>query len=200
MRYSQNNEETIILDYFGSYIGRFIDIGANDGVTLSNTRALINRGWNGYMIEPCKDAYNRLMSNCEGNKVKCLNYAVNVETKPIDLYVNGSHMGDDVGLLSTIIPSETERWKGEDFVVEKVMSYSFADMCQMEGILNIDFINIDAEGMDYDILKQINIKKMGVKMICVESNSIDDYKYASLLEPFDMLLKYKSAENLIYAL
>ena len=38
--YSQNNEEQIILEYFKDFKGNLLDIGANDGVTLSNTRKL----------------------------------------------------------------------------------------------------------------------------------------------------------------
>ena len=41
MRYSQNNEQDIILQYFGNRKGFFLDIGANDGITLSNTYALL---------------------------------------------------------------------------------------------------------------------------------------------------------------
>ena len=43
--YSQNNEEQVILDYFGNKIGNLLDIGANDGITLSNSRKLIELGW-----------------------------------------------------------------------------------------------------------------------------------------------------------
>jgi len=63
--YSQNNEEDVILNYFGSFVGTFLDCGANDGVTLSNTRALAERGWCGVLVEPSPKAYARLKENCK---------------------------------------------------------------------------------------------------------------------------------------
>jgi hypothetical protein len=35
-RYSQNDEQDVILEYFNGSIGRFLDIGAFDGITLSS--------------------------------------------------------------------------------------------------------------------------------------------------------------------
>ena len=51
--YSQNNEQTYILEAFAEKSdGRFLDIGAYDAKLLSNTRALYERGWSGVMVEP----------------------------------------------------------------------------------------------------------------------------------------------------
>ena len=61
--YSQNNEERIILNYFLNRKGNFLDIGANDGITLSNVRALAEMGWKGCLIEPSKKAYNKAVEN-----------------------------------------------------------------------------------------------------------------------------------------
>lgn len=52
-RYSQNDEQDIILAHFGDKAdGHLLDIGAFDGTSFSNSRALIDRGWHGCMIEP----------------------------------------------------------------------------------------------------------------------------------------------------
>jgi hypothetical protein len=40
-----------------------------------------------------------------------------------------------------------------------------------EEISKIDFISIDAEGLDLDILKQINLTGLNVKCLCIEHNS-----------------------------
>jgi FkbM family methyltransferase len=50
--YSQNDEQEVILKYFGDFKGRFLDIGAYNGVDLSNTWALLELGWQGTFIEP----------------------------------------------------------------------------------------------------------------------------------------------------
>lgn len=58
--YSQNKEQTIILKYFEGQLGYFLDIGGNDGETLSNTRALAQLGWRGVLVEPAEIAYKKL--------------------------------------------------------------------------------------------------------------------------------------------
>jgi len=50
--YSQNQEQQVILDYFGNKVGRLLEIGSNDGETLSNSRALILNGWAADLVEP----------------------------------------------------------------------------------------------------------------------------------------------------
>jgi len=55
--YSQNLEQNYILEYFKDRRGTFIDIGANDGLTLSNTRALVELGWRGVFVEPSPMAF-----------------------------------------------------------------------------------------------------------------------------------------------
>ena len=48
MRFSQNQEEDVILKYFEYLpVGTFLSIGENDGQTLSNVRALAEKGWHG---------------------------------------------------------------------------------------------------------------------------------------------------------
>lgn len=60
VRYSQNGEQEAILKIFGESEGRFLDIGAYDGKTFSNTLALIERGWSGVLIEPSPNAFMAL--------------------------------------------------------------------------------------------------------------------------------------------
>ena len=43
--YSQNEEEKYILEAIGEQVGIFLDIGAYDGETRSNTLALVEREW-----------------------------------------------------------------------------------------------------------------------------------------------------------
>jgi hypothetical protein len=51
--YTQQLEQDVILNYFESKEhGILLDIGANDGETFSNSRALILNGWTGALVEP----------------------------------------------------------------------------------------------------------------------------------------------------
>jgi len=76
MRYSQNQEEDVIQSWFGDFVGTFLDIGANDGKTLSNTYALVERGWAGTYVEASPKAFERLSAligvNPKFDLINCL--------------------------------------------------------------------------------------------------------------------------------
>jgi hypothetical protein len=108
----------------------------------------------------------------------------------------GTHLNKgDTSLLSTIKETEMARWKGTEFkpVRVKVMTYDTFTQEQY------DFISIDAEGMDIDILKQIDLD--GVKCLCIEYNNdrhIEAEIRALVPERFKEI--YRSLENLVFAL
>jgi hypothetical protein len=64
--YSQFDEEKYVLEAFRGKVepGRFLEIGAWDAITFSNTRALVELGWSGVMIEPSPGPFLELMRCC----------------------------------------------------------------------------------------------------------------------------------------
>ena len=68
MKYSQNDEENVVKNYFNGKIGTFLDVGSNDGKTLSNTFALSLSGWRGVLVEPSPKAFSALRENYRGMK------------------------------------------------------------------------------------------------------------------------------------
>mgnify|MGYP000961084393 CR=1 FL=1 len=66
--YSQNNEEEVILKYLGDSTGTFLDIGAFDGITFSNTYELVKRGWKGVMVEASPRTFIKLQENVKDFK------------------------------------------------------------------------------------------------------------------------------------
>ena len=64
----------------------------------------------------------------------------------------------------------------------------------------IDFISIDAEGSDYRILEQIDLKALNCKMVCVEYNNIDGMKYVKYMEQFGFRIIMMNGCNIIMAL
>ena len=60
-KYSQSGQDAFVLSYFNNKRnGVFIDIGANDGETFSNSRQLILDGWNAVLVEPSPKAFAKL--------------------------------------------------------------------------------------------------------------------------------------------
>ena len=197
--YSQNSEDIVIQNYFAGYVGRLLSIGENDGMTLSNARALIENGWAADLVEPSPTAYAMLEMLYKGSEaVKTHNVAIADKNGTVTLLDMGSHLGrGDTSLLSTLIPSETSRWVGTEFKPVKVKAVTYAKFTK--GKPSYDFISIDAEGMDLEILKQVDFTN--VKCICVEwnNNQTTAAAFRAIVpERFNEI--YRSLENIIYAL
>ncbi len=199
MNYSQNNEQEIILNYFAGKTGRLLDIGANDGKTFSNSYALIEQGWGGILVEPLPSCVKKLKKlHGENNKVTIIDAAiVSVPTdEKIKFYVNDPHIPNDDGLLSTAVVSEKDRWKGLNFNEIEVDAYTYTDLFDGE---KFDFISIDAEGMDYAILRQIDLTKTECKLLCVEFNGVNPQVYLDYCVKHGMQEIHRNNENLIFA-
>jgi FkbM family methyltransferase len=199
MAYSQNNEEQIILEYFkNSKIGHVLSIGENDGKTFSNSLALIERGWSADLVEPSPYAFELLKKQHENNdKVFCHNLAIGLYTEEVTLHINDPHIPNDVSLLATTKPEEKNRWGALKFNEVKVSQYTYSDFA---GEVKYDFITIDAEGADWDILQQINLANVGCKLLCIEHNGKDIDKYRNYCEKYGMRQIAINAENIIMGL
>lgn len=196
--YSQNLEEQFILEYFKDFKGKLLDVGANDGKTFSNSLRLIELGWNAVLVEPSRTAFDKLDELHKFNSsVKLFNLAIGNEVSKLTFHESGHHLKDksDVALLSSLYKNETTKWKnaGVYFNEYEVLVTTYNHIKD-----NYDFITIDAEGYDLEILKQIDLSY--TKLLCIEWNSIQSNK-DSILEycaAFGMnKVIYQSPENLL---
>lgn len=209
--FSQNGEQRIILDYFGTpatvFRGMALDIGANDGVTLSNSRALIELGWSAVLVEPAEIAFRKLVENCCATKsategrVLCVNAAITTADGPLDFYSSGTHLKKgDTDLLSTTRPEELERWRksGEVFTKTTVRGITVATLLKETGLTHADFISIDCEGVDLAVLTQLDLTALGTRMVCVEVNRADQKPFDAHCAKHGLKLMHRNFENAIY--
>jgi len=200
---SQNKEALIVSNYFRGKKGTVLDIGANDGITFSNSYDLIKSGWSGVLIEPGNE-FTKLSELYEGNEnVSIYNVGIGKENKIVKFYQSGAHIknGNDSGLVSTVNKSETERWKqnGVEFTEQKIKLVTFDWLLKKHS--TFDFITIDAEGNDWDILQQIDFNKVGCKCLCIEWNMSADLqaKYFNYVKGYGFREIHRNRENLIFA-
>jgi hypothetical protein len=174
MNYSQNKEQEHILNYFGDYVGTFLDLGCNDCLTFSNTRALALKGWKGIFIDPSPKAMERCKTLYNGHKgFYFYQVAISSHNGKAILQESGPLCSAaDVGLVSTFHPSEQERFK-------RTVNYE------------------PIEGDEMNILPDIDLSK--TRLVCIEWNSKPELKeqYDKYLDGFNVI--YTSGENLIYA-
>lgn len=198
--YSQNNEEQIILEYFKDFKGNLLDIGANDGVTLSNTRKLIELGWTGDLIEPSPNAFAKLKKlYSRKKKTKVHNIAIADASELMTFYVSGTHLNNgDTDLLSTLSLQDKLKWESTtDYKTIEVQALTFKDF----NVLNnkYDFINIDVEGLDVQILKQLDLNQLECKCLCIEHNGTHLNAINIEMSKYNFKVIGQNLENIIYA-
>ncbi|MEO6633733.1 MAG: hypothetical protein ABIN13_18470 [Mucilaginibacter sp.] len=76
MGYSQNNEDEFVLKYFGSFKGTLLEIGANDGADLSNSKLLIENGWHAHLVEPGSTCADLFLRHSLNPNVHIYNYGI----------------------------------------------------------------------------------------------------------------------------
>ena len=196
--YKQNKEQEYILEYFKDFKGTLLDIGANDGKTFSNSLALIEQGWNAVLVEPSPCTFEKLKKlHNDRENVICINAAVGETYGKMKFYESGHHLKDksDYALLSTLDPNETLKWRRAGIEFKEIE----VDVITMDEVgHNFDFITIDAEGLDIEILKQIDLTH--TSLLCIEWNSILSNKLVILeyCSQFGMnKIIYESGENLL---
>lgn len=167
------NERDIIEAHFNGRLGRFLEIGSNDGKWDSLTYGLIQQGWRGVMVEPDYTAFSRLVENhCNNPNLTLVHAAVSDFTglAPFFSEVGGGQVSTlDTRHRDAFIGTRNAQYLPRYFVgcvSPLTIMYAFG------GYKDWDLIVIDAEGVSCKILKQLPLDLIvGTKVICVECDS-----------------------------
>lgn len=177
--YSQKKEDNLIWDYFKDKpVGTFLDIGANDGKLFSNSLWLIEHGWGGTMVEPSPKAFEELWKNHGSNsKLYLMQYAISDFDGTAEFYESGSvkvtGRVKNISLVSTLISDYLKPWENRvKFEKITVPCLSFRSFLERSFNKKFDFITIDAEGQDWNILQQMDLNALGCQFICIEHDKI----------------------------
>lgn len=202
--YSQNQEDLFVLNYFQNKTGNLLDIGANEGITFSNSRLLIENGWTGHLVEP-GSVYSDLHSlYADSPNVHTHNFGIGEEEKVVKFYESGAHVagGTDQGLVSTVNEAETVRWRlaGVEFKETEIYIINWLDFYTSIGSPKFDFVSADVEGEEWNILKQMDLAAIGCSCVCIEFNGHLDLKmqFVNYCTMFGMKLALENRENLIF--
>lgn len=181
MFYSQIKQDEILYNrYFKDLTnGVFVDIGAHDGITGSNTLFYEKHlNWTGICIEPLPSVYKQLIEN---RSCVCLNYAIcNSDGEKDFLEVNGySEMLSglveyyDARHLSRV-NRELQQYGGSTNII-KVKTRRMKDVLTDTNIKEIHYLSIDAEGSELEILKSIDYDRVFIHVIDIENNYGDTF-------------------------
>ncbi len=143
-----------------------VDIGAHAGIFTILASYFAKQG-QVYAFEPFKENYNLLLENINLNKIKniqAFNKAVSDSSGKLKFYVSTSK---NKGQNSVYQLGESQK----EVVVEKI---SFKDF--IKKIPKIDFLKIDCEGAEYEILFSLSKKELQkIKKISMEFHNYGKY-------------------------
>jgi len=164
--------------------GFFVEIGAHDGEINSYTSELADKGWKGLYVEPIPEFYERCRDRHLHNKnIEVKNCAVGPIHGKLKLFESGqiTTAREDVKAL-------WEKEKMRDFCPMPEWREVIADMITMDqlvGLVPIDLLVIDTEGMEADVLSTLKTKpKMVVIELHAQSKLWEEITYSPSLYEF----------------
>lgn len=166
---SQFGEDRILAQYFGGEKGVYLEVGAYDGVTLSNTAHFEDLGWTGVLIE----AVPELAAKCRESRPRST--VVNCAAVPPSAVgkVSFEHWRGASG-HSTLSGVQTPKaLRGSSQVdVEHITvdGRTIDDVLQSAGITKLSFVTIDIEGHEYSALQGFDLRRWRPDIVIVESN------------------------------
>lgn len=202
LTYSQNKEDLFILDYFKGFKGSLFDVGANDGITFSNSKLLIDNGWQAHCFEP-GSVYEKLYNlHGEDDNVRLNDFGLSDKSETVKFWESENHVpnGNDSCLVSTTVFEETKRWPDVIFHEKEIRLTSFNDYYGWIGKPTIDFISMDIEGGEWALLQSIDLNAIGCKCLCIEWNSIPELQvqFTNYCASYGLKLAHVNNENLIF--
>ena len=180
--YSETNQDRYVNETFfkDTKDGFYVDIGAHAGVIHSNTYYFEKLGWNGICFEPDPRTFKELKKNRN-----CILYNCAVGSREgTEKFIQ--HPTSWVsGLNRTYCDEHRECWKVPKGVAEKyfidVKVLELNKVLKEHQIDTIDFLSIDTEGAEKDILLSIDYDQVFIKVMTIENKYEDDEIPAFLL-------------------
>ena len=163
--YAQNHEDILLARVFPDQRGMYIDVGANHPIFHSVTKLFSDRGWTGINVEPSPPVFDRLKLD-----------------RPNDVNLNVG-VGDEVATLTFFESPDYHGWS--TFLLELAQHYqkigvrvnqrsvpvtTLARICaEHVGDRTIDFLKVDAEGFEHQVLLGADFRTWRPRVLVVEN-------------------------------
>ena len=146
--------------------GYFVEFGATDGVTLSNTHLLETQfGWTGLLAEPAQVWREALHANRKAAiETRC------VWTKSGEVLTFNETQTAEISTIAAFGDDEFRQWRkdGRRYDVETI---SLNDLLDAHGAPSvIDYLSVDTEGSEFEILNAVDFDRYRFRVITCEHN------------------------------
>lgn len=189
--YSQINDDQIAMSLLRKKYGRksifYVDIGANHPSRLSNTYLMYRLGNSGLTIDPNTELMH--LHKITRPRDSQLSIGCGKKTELKNFY------SSTTPVLSSFIMKNVSNVLNINFLP----IFTLDDICNSLNIKHIDFLSIDTEGLDLDVLQGAKKILENTFLVCVEANSsIEEKKIVNFLSNLGFNLKVKNQWNLFF--
>jgi FkbM family methyltransferase len=164
--FRQEVEDDVLDTYFSNRKpGYFIEVGAFDPELLSQSKRLEDNGWSGLMIEACEEHAIRCRKNRTSKviQVACGSPAQHGTTMKLA----------KLGGLSTVRADRFENdWRYDEYEIVSVVTLD--SILEVQQPTSIDFISIDVEGAEMDVLAGFDISRWKPPLVLIEDHIEND--------------------------
>lgn len=189
--YAQTGEDKIAIDLLKDMglIGPifYIDVGANHPTRLSNTYRMYREGSHGIVIEPNAELVN-----------------LHKKIRPRDLQL-AVGCGKSNSLLrfyyskTPVLSSFDQREVNDLWRTDILPVFTLDSICENLGVDHIDFLSIDVEGLDVEVLEGARNVLRKTRLVCIEANdSTIENTINITMAANDFKLKIKNGWNLFF--
>lgn len=170
MFFSEYAQDRFVVGFFAKKrSGFFVDIGAFDGVNLSNTFALEKYyGWNGICVEP-SEKFSELVKN---RKCICLNCAVLGKNFSASfVYYKNSALQSGIEGFVNEAEAKKQGYNISEKSVFNVKTKTLQSLLEENNApYFVDYLSLDTEGCEFEILKDFDFSKYKFGVITAEHN------------------------------
>lgn len=163
LSYSQSGEDMVLDTIFnGVKKGFYIDVGANNPFIQSNTYHFYKEGWNGINIDALPNSM-RAFNKSRRRDINIEN-AISDKEEVLEYYMFSSTF------YNSFSKDDAEKSKkvSELLEIRKIKTQKLSDILDKHSIQRIDFMSVDVEGFDLNVLKSNNWQKYRPKVIVTE--------------------------------
>jgi len=182
-------EKELVWEFFGrKRAGIFVEVGANDPVAGSQTWLLEQNGWRGVLVEPQS-------AHCE----KLRRHRPNAQV--FQVACSGPEMEGEMDLLlaeedgSSTLQKQRDT-HGTHFIgTERVKVITLDKVLTAAGVAKIDFLSLDVEGHEIEVMRGLDFKKFSPALILIEDGVRDLSKHRFLKSRGYKLVKRTTLNN-----
>jgi len=173
----ENSRAQLLQDVFALYFsgfkqkGFFVEFGATNGLSLSNTYALEKHfDWDGILAEPLPTWHADLRKNREcAIDTRCVYSQSNLKMQFVDAFEAPELSGLQNSLQAD--HNQSARVNNRTFEVNTVSLMDLLD--QYAAPASIDYLSIDTEGSELEILNAFDFTRYQVSVLTVEHNYVE---------------------------